>query len=96
MAEIIEFYKPAKKPAAPVEPVEVEGPVTQMPAAEVLTALLQYADIKDVLVLMRHRDGTLSFTGNLADLGESILFIERVKHRVMVQDAGPRPPRDIA
>ena len=90
MGEIIEFYKPVPKVPTKEEfaaQLGEESP-TQMPARSVLGLLLEKADtITDVLVLMRDTDGVLGFIGNLEDLGECLLFIERVKHRVMVQDA---------
>lgn len=82
---VTEFYHPDPKPPAPA-PVEEEAP-DRMPAGDILRKLLEKEKVlSDVLVLMRDSDGQLGFVTNLADLGESVLFIERVKHRILSQD----------
>jgi len=84
MGELITFYRPAPKP--PVEePVEEEEP-GRMPAEDVLNGLLAGKHITDILVLLRDDAGTLGFVTNLADLPESLLFMERVRYRVMAKD----------
>lgn len=93
MGQLIEFYKPKPKPPAPA-PAIVEDP-ERMTADEVLEPLLKRAStISDILVLMADTDGQLGFVTNLEGMAESLLFMARVKHRVLSQDAAPatQPP----
>ncbi len=86
MGVLIEFYHPAPKPPA-LPPVEEPEP-GKMPAEDVLNQLLTGSKhITDILVLMRDDAGQLGFVTNLADLAESNLFIDRVKHRLLTKDA---------
>jgi hypothetical protein len=85
MGKLIEFYHPCPRPAPPA-PVEEPDP-ERMTAAEVLGGLAgKEKTITDILIMMRDTDGQLGFVTNVADLAESCLFIDRVKHRVLTQD----------
>lgn len=98
MGELIEWYIPAPKP--PIVPVEAPIEDGQVPAAGLLKTLLEKADkISDILVLMCDVDGNLGFIGNLDGLAESMLFIDRVKHRALAADANPEqtpPPKRVS
>ena len=87
MGKVIEFYHPSPKPR-PVPQPEVDEAEEQMPAGMVLQQLLDRANtIRDVLVMMVDADGNAGMVTNVNGLPESLLFIERVKHQIMVQDA---------
>lgn len=92
MGKLIEFYIP-KKLVKPVPAVtEPDEPWTAIPAKDILEqALANAGSITDVLLMARDKSGELGFLTNVEGMAESLLFIERVRHRMMTKDADDTP-----
>jgi hypothetical protein len=72
----------------PLESVSSPDAVAQLTPKDVLEQLLPDADnIEDILIMCVDKDGQIGFLTNLDGLAESNLFIDRVKHRMLAQDA---------
>lgn len=100
MGELITFYYPRNRivatPFKAEEPAP-EPPSTQMPAEDLLKEALELgADaLQDILILIRHKDGSLNFTTNLKGLSDMLLLMEEIKlyalqHPEEVGDEGPQ------
>ena len=84
MGELITFYYPRNRIVATpfkAEETSLEQPSAQMPAEDLLKeALALGADaIRDILILIRHKDGSLNFTTNLKGLSDMLLLMEEIK-----------------
>lgn len=85
MGELITFYYPRNRivatPFKAEETAPVEAPSTQMPAEDLLKETLELGagGIQDILILIRHKDGSLNFNTNLPGLPEMLLLMEKIK-----------------
>jgi hypothetical protein len=100
MGEVVEFYYPRNRIVATpfkAEEPSLEQPSTQMPAEDLLKETLELGagGIQDILILIRHKDGSLNFNTNLPGLSEMLLLMEKIKlyalqHPEEVGDEGPQ------
>jgi hypothetical protein len=81
VGEVIEFYHPVPKAvltlASAVEVPESSG------VKEVLTQCLEHADSIDQIVVLMENGKTMNFLGNLNGVAEVVLFLERMKARLL-------------
>ncbi len=91
MGELITFYRPAPKPPATVAEVE-EQPVDQLPAAELLSGVMQQVEtIRDIVIISRDANGHCGLISNLGSVADCILLLEQTKLKVL--NATPEAPQ---
>ncbi len=76
MGELVEFYYPRNRIVA--TPFKAEEPSAQMPATHTHRARNMRRD-RDILILIRRKDGSLNFTTNLKGLSDMLLLMEEIK-----------------
>jgi hypothetical protein len=87
---VVPFYKPQPKPAAPVELPEV---VEAISAADILREALENADgLREIVIIMRDKQGIGGLVSNMDGAGESFLFMEQVKFEMIQRMRQPQPP----
>jgi len=93
-----QFYHPEPKPPKPAAQPEPEQP--SITAADILREILgnDSEHLSDVLVLMRDDKGVCGFVGNLDGAGETLLFMEQIKHEMLTRMRGDdeNPPLEIS
>lgn len=96
MGQVIEFYRPQPKPVDKAnwdKQVAAEQDIAAIPAKDILgLAATQCVGITDVLIMTRDSNGEMGFLTNVDGLAESLLFIERVKLRMMNKDIEDNTP----
>lgn len=96
MGQLIEFYIPTPKPKpakADWDKQVAEEDIVATPAKDILQlAATQCVGITDVLIMTRDSTGELGFLTNVDGMGESLLFIERVKLRMLEKDKEDNTP----
>ena len=98
MGEVVEFYYPRNRIVATpfkAEEPSLEQPSAQMPATKTHTHRARMRRDRDILILIRRKDGSLNFTTNLKGLSDMLLLMEEIKlyalqHPEEVGDEGPQ------
>jgi hypothetical protein len=90
---VVEFYTPKPKPPAPPAP-----PERVLSVADILNEVLKgAANLTDIVVIMRDKNGTGGLISNLDGAGESFLFLEQVKYEIIQRmRQQPQPPQEPA
>lgn len=90
MGQLIEFYKPTPKPVVEAEPEESKPAV-----AETLKHLLNDCEhMQDIVVLIKTKYDTVGIVSTMEGPAENVLFIERVKAKLVsgIFDDAPETP----
>jgi hypothetical protein len=89
--KVTEFYRPAILPMPQPITVVEDFPVIQ--PIEVLRKLIENAaNLDEVVILMRDKDGTAGLVSNLYGPAENLFFIEQVKLEMIAGSVKPKEP----